>query len=80
MIFYSIAGGLALGYEVIWSQSIVQFMSTRSVAFSVMLATYLSGLALGAALFARWADRVRNPWGTFGLLIAAAGLVASRAK
>ena len=41
-----------------------------------MLATYLAGLALGAALFARWADRVRNPWGVFGLLIAAAGLVA----
>ena len=73
---YSIAGGLALGYEVVWSQSVVQFMSTRSFAFSVMLATYLSGLAIGAALFARWADRVRNSWGVFGLLIAGAGLVA----
>ena len=51
-------------------------MSTRSFAFSVMLATYLAGLACGAALFACWADRVRDPWGMFGLLIAAAGLVA----
>jgi spermidine synthase len=76
ILFYAIAGGLALGYEVVWSQSIVQFMSTRSFAFSVMLATYLAGLALGAALFARWADRVRDPWGMFGLLIGAAGLVA----
>lgn len=76
IIFYSIAGGLALGYEVVWSQSIVQFMSTRSYAFSVMLATYLAGLALGAALFARRADRVRDPWGAFGLLIAAAGMLA----
>jgi len=76
ILFYSVAGGLALGYEVLWSQSVVQFMSTRSFAFSVMLATYLAGLALGAALFARWADRVRDPWGMFGLLIAAAGMVA----
>ncbi len=76
ILLYSIAGGLALGYEVLWSQSIVQFMSTRSFAFSVMLATYLAGLAVGAALFARWADRVHDPWGMFGLLIAAAGLVA----
>lgn len=76
IVLYSIAGGLALGYEVVWSQSIVQFMSTRSFAFSVMLATYLAGLALGAALFAHSADRVRNPWGMFGLLIGAAGLVA----
>ncbi len=76
VLFYAIAGSLALGYEVVWSQSVVQFMSTRSFAFSVMLATYLAGLALGAALFARRADRVRDPWGMFGLLIAAAGLVA----
>ncbi|MDH4185918.1 MAG: fused MFS/spermidine synthase, partial [Nitrospira sp.] len=76
ILFYAIAGGLALGYEVVWSQSIVQFMSTRSFAFSVMLATYLTGLALGAALFARRADRIRDPWGMFGLLIAAAGMVA----
>lgn len=73
---YAVAGGIALGYEVVWSQSIVQFMSTRAFAFSVVLATYLAGLALGAALFARWADRMRNPWGVFGLLIALAGLVA----
>ena len=76
ILFYAIAGGLALGYEVVWSQAVVQFMSTRSFAFSVVLATYLAGLALGAGLFARRADRVRDPWGMFGLLIAAAGLVA----
>jgi predicted membrane-bound spermidine synthase len=76
ILFYSVAGGLALGYEVVWSQTMVSLMSTRSFAFSVMLATYLFGLALGAGLFARWADRVRNPWGVFGLLIATAGLLA----
>jgi spermidine synthase len=76
ILLYALAGALALGYEVVWSQAVVPFMSTRSFAFSVMLATYLVGLAGGAALFARWADRVRDPWGTFGLLIAAAGLVA----
>jgi predicted membrane-bound spermidine synthase len=73
---YAIAGGIALGYEVVWSQAIVPFMSTRSFAFAVMLATYLAGLALGAALCARFADRVREPWVVFGLLIAAAGAVA----
>jgi len=41
-----------------------------------MLATYLAGLATGAALFARRADRVRDPWSLFGLLIASAGMVA----
>jgi predicted membrane-bound spermidine synthase len=73
---YSIAGGVALGYEVVWSQSIVQFMSTRTYAFAVVLATYLTGLFLGSALLARRVDRLRDPWGMFGLLIAGAGLVA----
>ncbi|AYC33062.1 spermidine synthase [Pseudomonas cavernae] len=73
---YALAGGIALGYEVVWSQSIVQFMSTRSFAFSVVLATYLAGLVIGSALYARWADRIRDPWGVFALLIAAAGLIA----
>ncbi|WP_431015054.1 fused MFS/spermidine synthase [Bradyrhizobium pachyrhizi] len=73
---YAAAGAIALGYEVIWSQSIVQFMSTRSFAFSVVLATYLAGLAAGAAIVARVIDRIRDPWSVFGLLIAAAGFLA----
>ncbi|WP_243055233.1 fused MFS/spermidine synthase [Pseudomonas sp. BP01] len=73
---YCLAGGVALGYEVVWSQSIVQFMSTRAYAFALVLATYLCGLVAGSALYARRADRLRDPWGMFGLLIAAAGLLA----
>ncbi|MBK5529619.1 fused MFS/spermidine synthase [Pseudomonas sp. TH06] len=73
---YSIAGGVALGYEVVWSQSIVQFMSTRTYAFAVVLATYLTGLFIGSALLARRVERIRDPWGVFGLLIAGAGLIA----
>lgn len=73
---YAIAGGVALGYEVVWSQSIVQFMSTRTYAFAVVLATYLTGLFLGSVLLARRVDRLRDPWGVFGLLIAGAGLIA----
>src|SRR5262249_31338423 len=72
---YALAGGIALGYEVVWSQVIVQFTSTRAFSFSVVLSTYLAGLALGSSLYARHADRVRNPWGAFGLLLSAAGLV-----
>ena len=73
---YAVAGGIALGYEVLWSQMIVPFMSTRAFAFAIVLATYLTGLAFGAALYTRWGHRVRNPWTVFGTLIAGAGLVA----
>ena len=69
-MLYALAGGVALGYEVVWSQVIVQFISTRSFAFAVVLATYLLGLALGSALVSRYADRARDPWGAFAVLIA----------
>ena len=73
---YALAGGVALGYEVVWSQAIVQFLSTRSFAFAIVLATYLVGLVLGSAVYARFSRKVRNPWRVFGFLVAAAGFVA----
>ncbi len=62
LALYAAAGGVALGYEVVWSELLVQFLSTRSYAFAVMLATYLSGLALGSFLFARLGARGHDPW------------------
>jgi predicted membrane-bound spermidine synthase len=76
LVLYTVAGGVALGYEAVWSQILVQFTSTRAFAFSVMLAVYLLGIALGAAMFACRGHRVRDPWLAFGLMIAAAALVA----
>jgi len=74
---YAVAGGVALGYEVMWSQAIVQFVSTRAFAFAIVLATYLCGLTLGSALVSRRVERSRDPWGVFALLIAGAGVVAA---
>ncbi len=67
---------MALGYEVVWSELLVSFLSTRTFAFAVMLATYLAGLALGSALYARWSRSEREPWQVFGVLLAGAGISA----
>jgi spermidine synthase len=76
LTLYAIAGGVALGYEVVWTQAIGQFVSTRAFAFSIVLAVYLTGLAVGGWVGARLAGRVRESWGVFGILIAGAGLAA----
>jgi spermidine synthase len=75
-LLYATAGAIALGYEVVWSHIIVQFVSTRAFAFSIVLATYLAGLAIGSAVYARVAHRVRDEWGAFGTLVALAGVTA----
>lgn len=76
LVLYAVAGGIALGYEVVWSQTVVQFMSTRAFAFAMMLAVYLVGLMIGSAVYARYAERVRDGWTAFAVLIALAGLLA----
>jgi spermidine synthase len=73
---YAVAGGIALGYEVVFTQALSPFLSTRSFAFAVVVATYVFGLAAGSALYAPFADRARNHWAAFGLLIASAGIAA----
>ncbi len=65
LALYAVAGGIALGYEVVWSQSLIQFMSTRSFAFAIVLATFLSGLVAGSAVYARFADRVLRTLASF---------------
>src|SRR5207253_4519794 len=76
LALYAAAGGIALGYEVVWSELLVQFLSTRAHAFAVMLATYLSGLALGSFLFVRLGGRGHDPWRELGVLLAGAGASA----
>ncbi|MHC4447457.1 MAG: fused MFS/spermidine synthase, partial [Planctomycetota bacterium] len=76
LALYAVAGGVALGYEVVWTQVIVQFLSTRAVAFAVVLATYLLGLVVGSWLYSRYADATAHRWRVFGLLIAGAGIAA----
>lgn len=76
LLLYACAGGLAMGYEVLWTQMAAPFTSTRGASFAVVLAVYLVGLAAGSFAWARWADRVVDRWSAFGLLIASAGLLA----
>src|SRR5262249_22988835 len=76
LALYAAAGGVALGYEVVWSELLVPFLSTRAYAFAVMLGTYLVGLAGGSFLFARFARPHHEPWRTLGLLLAGAGASA----
>jgi spermidine synthase len=77
LALYAVAGGIALGYEVVWSELLVPFLSTRAHAFAVMLATYLAGLALGSLLFARWSRGGGKPWRAFGLLLGGAAASAT---
>lgn len=76
LVLYGVAGGIALGYEVAWSQIVVQWTSTRSFAFATVLAVYLAGLAIGSRLGSWRSEDARDHWGCFAVLITAAGMIA----
>ncbi len=72
----AISGFAALAYEVVWTRVLTVLFPTTTYSFTVMLTTFLCGLALGSFLFARLIDRKRDLLGFFGLVQIAIGLSA----
>ncbi len=68
LIAIAISGGAALAYEVIYTKVLVFSLGATAHAFSVMLTTFLIGLALGSSIASRLVDKLRKPSETFGLI------------
>ncbi len=60
IILYAVSGGVAMVYEVAWSRLLVLVLGSSTYSYTIMLTTFLAGLALGAWLGARllkdWPD------------------------
>jgi spermidine synthase len=76
LYLYTATGAVALGLEVFWSQALVQFLSTRTFAFAVLLASYLLGIVVGSLLYPRLAKHFADGWTLFALLMALVGCLA----
>ena len=61
LFVYAASGFAALSYEVSWTKVLAMILGTTTYAFTSMLTTFLLGLALGAFLFGKIADRVGRP-------------------
>src|SRR5262245_33019324 len=51
------SGVTALIYQVLWSRYLTLFVGGTSLAHTIVLATFMAGLAFGNAFFGRRADR-----------------------
>jgi spermidine synthase len=65
---FALSGFIALCYEVIWSRILALIIGSSVYAFSIMLSTFLIGLALGAAIISRFVDRIKNHVIAFALI------------
>jgi len=65
---FLLSGVTGLVYEVLWAKYLSLFLGNTAQAHTIVLATFMGGLALGNALLGPWADKVRNPLRLYGWL------------
>lgn len=71
-----VSGATGLAYELTWSKRLSNLLGNSGQAHACVLAAFMGGLALGAFLFGRVADRVKAPLRLYGLLEVGVGLYA----
>ena len=75
-VFFLASGATSLVYEVVWMRDLTLVFGATQLATATVLAAFMGGLALGAALGGRWMDRSPNLLITYAVLEAAIGLYA----
>ncbi|MCP4547237.1 MAG: hypothetical protein GY835_12330 [bacterium] len=68
LIGYAVSGLAALIFQIAWTRALTLTLGGSTYTFSLIVITYLAGLALGGSLITPLADRVRRPLLLAGLL------------
>ncbi|MDX1579429.1 MAG: fused MFS/spermidine synthase, partial [Gemmatimonadota bacterium] len=76
LVLFFLSGACGLVYEVVWMRMLTLTFGATAFATSTILASFFTGLALGAAGFGRVADRTLRPLRVYALLEAGIGLFA----
>ncbi len=71
-----LSGSTGLVYELAWSKRLANLLGNTGQAHAIVLSTFMGGLALGAYLFGRRADRSKRPLSLYGVLEIGIGLYA----
>ncbi len=68
LAIFILSGAAGLIYEIVWSRQLVLVFGNTTQAVSAILTGFFGGMAIGATLGGRIADRVRSPLRMYGLL------------
>ena len=68
LAIFVLSGAAGLVYEIVWSRQLVLVFGNTTQAVSTILAGFFGGMAVGAAVGGRLADRVRSPLRMYGIL------------
>ena len=67
-ICFVLSGATGLIYEVLWARMLGLVFGATTLAISTVLAAFMGGLALGSALAAKLAQRIRKPLSVYGVM------------
>ena len=73
---YGLSGFCALAYEVLWTRVLVFYVHSTTFAFTIMLTSFLLGIALGSLLFGRLIDKSKQQLGLLAAIEVLIGLFA----
>jgi len=78
---FAVSGFCAMAYQVIWTRLLGLLIAPTTYAFSLVVGTFIIGLAIGNVLFGRMADRVKDLMSLLALTqIAAAGFALAASQ
>ena len=78
LVIFAASGFAGLIYQSIWAQYLKLFRGHAAYAQTMVLCIFMGGLALGAAIAARYAEKIRNPllvYAAVELAIGISGLI-----
>jgi len=71
---FAVSGFASLSYELLWTRILVYFIGVQTHAYTIMLMTFLFGIAFGSIAFARISDRSKDNLFIFGMVEVLIGL------
>ena len=77
---FGVSGATSLVYESLWARQLYLVVGTTQLAICIVLASFMTGLAVGGLLSARFAGRIERPLIAFAILeafVAAYALIFS---
>jgi len=61
LVIFAVSGFCAMSYEVIWAKLLGLIVGPTTYSFTIVLVTFISGLALGSMLFGWLGDKTKRP-------------------
>ncbi len=61
LIMFVISGAIGLGYQVLWSKFLLQFIGISAWSYATILCVFMSGLAVGSQWLGKIADKLPCP-------------------